>query len=109
MKHQGYCRARDLPPGLLIFLYRKSLFCRRVTTILANTNIYYRAPFHCSLMQEAAIAMEEALKKVEIKKPIVDIVSNVTAKPVSGLHRFSVILSTTIYLLTLLSPFITVQ
>ncbi|KAG2179314.1 hypothetical protein INT44_006159 [Umbelopsis vinacea] len=41
------------------------------------------APFHCSLMQEAANAMEEALKTVEIKKPIVDIVSNVTAKPVS--------------------------
>lgn len=35
-------------------------------------------------MQEAADAMKEALTKVEIKKPIVDIVSNVTAKPVSS-------------------------
>ncbi|GAB5591262.1 hypothetical protein Unana1_06162 [Umbelopsis nana] len=41
------------------------------------------APFHCSLMQEAADVMKEALTKVEIKKPIVDIVSNVTAKPTS--------------------------
>jgi hypothetical protein len=39
-------------------------------------------------MQEAANAMEEALKKVEIKKPIVDIVSNVTGKPVSALCPF---------------------
>jgi acyl transferase domain-containing protein len=53
---------------------------------LAMLTFFYRAPFHCSLMQEAANAMEEALKKVEIKKPIVDIVSNVTAKPVSALH-----------------------
>jgi [acyl-carrier-protein] S-malonyltransferase len=41
-------------------------------------------------MQEAADAMKEALTKVEIKKPIVDIVSNVTAKPVSS---FSVLLT----------------
>lgn len=59
---------------------------------LANNNIYYRAPFHCSLMQEAANAMEEALKKVEIKKPIVDIVSNVTAKPVGAFTPFFIII-----------------
>ncbi|KAG1051340.1 hypothetical protein G6F43_006444 [Rhizopus delemar] len=39
------------------------------------------APFHCPLMKPAADVMEEAIKKVEIKKPCVDVVSNVTAKP----------------------------
>ncbi|EPB87175.1 hypothetical protein HMPREF1544_06000 [Mucor circinelloides 1006PhL] len=39
------------------------------------------APFHCELMQEAADVMEDALKKVEIKMPCVEVVSNVTAKP----------------------------
>lgn len=36
-------------------------------------------------MQEAADVMEDALKKVEIKMPCVEVVSNVTAKPVSAL------------------------
>lgn len=40
------------------------------------------APFHCSLMQPAADVMREALSKVEIKMPCVDVVSNVTARPV---------------------------
>lgn len=34
-------------------------------------------------MRPAADVMEEAIKKVEIKKPCVDVISNVTAKPVS--------------------------
>ncbi|KAL4211772.1 malonyl CoA-acyl carrier protein trans [Rhizopus microsporus] len=42
------------------------------------------APFHCSLMQPAADVMQEALSKVEIKMPCVDVVSNVTARPYSS-------------------------
>ncbi|PHZ10973.1 FabD/lysophospholipase-like protein [Rhizopus microsporus ATCC 52813] len=42
------------------------------------------APFHCSLMQPAADVMREALSKVEIKMPCVDVVSNVTARPYSS-------------------------
>lgn len=44
--------------------------------------MYIRAPFHCTLMKEAADVMEEAFKSIEFKKPCVDVVSNVTAKPV---------------------------
>lgn len=40
------------------------------------------APFHCSLMQEAADVMEDALKSVKIGMPCVEVISNVTAKPV---------------------------
>lgn len=41
------------------------------------------APFHCSLMQPAADAMAAALANVEIKAPVVPVVANVLAMPVS--------------------------
>ena len=41
------------------------------------------APFHCALMQPAAEAMAEALSKVEIKAPVVPLVANVLAAPIS--------------------------
>lgn len=41
------------------------------------------APFHCALMQPAADAMREALAAVTVKPPVVPLVSNVTAGPVT--------------------------
>ncbi len=41
------------------------------------------APFHCALMQPAAEAMAEALAKVTINKPVVPVVANVLASPIS--------------------------
>ena len=41
------------------------------------------APFHCSLMQPAADAMADALEAIEIKTPIVPVVNNVQAGPVT--------------------------
>jgi [acyl-carrier-protein] S-malonyltransferase len=41
------------------------------------------APFHCSLMQPAADVMADALAKVTINKPVVPLVSNVLAAPIS--------------------------
>ncbi|MCA0320910.1 MAG: ACP S-malonyltransferase [Proteobacteria bacterium] len=41
------------------------------------------APFHCALMQPAADAMAEALAKVTISRPMVPVVANVRAAPVS--------------------------
>jgi len=41
------------------------------------------APFHCALMQPAADAMREALAGVEIKAPVVPLVCNVLAEPIS--------------------------
>ncbi len=40
------------------------------------------APFHCALMQPAALAMEAALKHVEIHRPMPSLVANVTASTV---------------------------
>ena len=39
------------------------------------------APFHCSLMKPAAKVMEEKIKNTEFKKPILEIINNVTATP----------------------------
>ena len=41
------------------------------------------APFHCALMQPAADAMAEALANVAIKAPVVPVVANVLAAPIS--------------------------
>lgn len=41
------------------------------------------APFHCALMQPAADAMAEALAKVEVRTPVVPLISNVLAAPIS--------------------------
>jgi [acyl-carrier-protein] S-malonyltransferase len=42
------------------------------------------APFHCALMQPAALAMEAALKDVKISRPEPPLVANVTAAPVTN-------------------------
>jgi [acyl-carrier-protein] S-malonyltransferase len=41
------------------------------------------APFHCALMQPAADAMAEALSKVEMKAPVVPVIANVMASPLT--------------------------
>jgi len=41
------------------------------------------APFHCRLLKPAADAMAEALGKIEIKAPVVPVVANVLAAPIS--------------------------
>ena len=41
------------------------------------------APFHCSLMKPAADYMLDKINKIEFKKPKYEIISNVTAEPIS--------------------------
>jgi len=41
------------------------------------------APFHCALMQPAADVMADALSKVKINAPVVPVVANVLAQPLS--------------------------
>ncbi len=41
------------------------------------------APFHCALMQPAADAMREALANVTINAPVVPVIANVLASPIS--------------------------
>jgi len=41
------------------------------------------APFHCALMQPAADTMAEELSRIEIKQPVVPVMANVTANPIT--------------------------
>jgi [acyl-carrier-protein] S-malonyltransferase len=41
------------------------------------------APFHCALMQPAADVMAHALAQVSVKPPVVPVVANVLARPIS--------------------------
>lgn len=41
------------------------------------------APFHCALMQPAADAMAEALARVTVNAPVVPVVANVIAQPIT--------------------------
>jgi [acyl-carrier-protein] S-malonyltransferase len=41
------------------------------------------APFHCALMQPAADVMAQALAGVKVQPPVVPLVTNVTARPIS--------------------------
>jgi [acyl-carrier-protein] S-malonyltransferase len=41
------------------------------------------APFHCALMQPAADAMREALAGVAVRAPVVPVVANVEAAPIT--------------------------
>jgi [acyl-carrier-protein] S-malonyltransferase len=42
------------------------------------------APFHCTLMQPAAEAMQAALSEVAMRDPVVPVVANVLARPVTS-------------------------
>ena len=42
------------------------------------------APFHCALMQPAADAMRDALGRIAIQPPVVPIIANITAAPVTA-------------------------
>lgn len=44
------------------------------------------APFHCSLMQPAAEAMQDALADVNMNAPAVPLIANVTASPTSDME-----------------------
>ncbi len=43
------------------------------------------APFHCSLMNSAAEVMAPALNAVKFQEPDIEVISNVTARPVRRL------------------------
>ena len=55
------------------------------------------APFHCSLMKPAAKVMEEKIKKTEFKKPLLEIINNVTASPEKNPENIKKLLVEQIY------------
>ncbi|CAG8439655.1 6484_t:CDS:2 [Diversispora eburnea] len=69
------------------FLQSKRLAARAV-------DLPVSAPFHCKLMQPAAEMMKEALNGIKFQKPIVDVISNVTATEEIPLLLFKQVTST---------------
>ena len=55
------------------------------------------APFHCSLMNPAANKMKDKIYSVDFKKPIFDIVCNVTSKPENDPENIKKLLIEQIY------------
>ncbi len=60
-----------------INLFQKVLKDNSLRSIPLNVS----APFHCSLMNSAALKMKDKINSVNFKKPTIDIICNVTAKP----------------------------
>jgi [acyl-carrier-protein] S-malonyltransferase len=57
--------------------FQKVLKDNKIKSIPLNVS----APFHCSLMSPAALKMKEKINSVIFKKPIFDIICNVTSRP----------------------------
>jgi [acyl-carrier-protein] S-malonyltransferase len=83
----GVCAvANDNNPGNIVISGHKAAVDRAIEAakalgaraILLNVS----APFHCPLMQPAAVEMEAALAQAEMSEPIAGLVANVTACPV---------------------------
>jgi len=80
--------ANDNDPGQVVVSGHKAAVERAVE--IAKTKGAKRAvllpvsaPFHCALMAPAADVMAEALDNVEINAPVVPVIANVRAEPVS--------------------------
>lgn len=85
----GACElANDNAPGQLVLSGSKAAIDAACEWAKANgvkkaMALNVSAPFHCSMMQPAADAMAEALAGTEIKAPVVPVVANVSASPVT--------------------------
>jgi [acyl-carrier-protein] S-malonyltransferase len=85
----GICEAaNDNGGGQVVLSGEKQAVERAVETAKAKgvkraMMLPVSAPFHCALMQPAADAMAEALSKVSIKAPVVPVVTNVLAQPIT--------------------------
>ena len=80
--------ANDNSPGQVVVSGAKEAVERAIAIaaeqgVKRSVMLPVSAPFHCTLMQPAADAMEEALAEATIRQPTVPVVANVTAQPVS--------------------------
>lgn len=85
----GICTAaNDNAPGQVVVSGHKEAVERAIALAAelgAKRSILLpvSAPFHCPLMAPAAEAMRAALAEVEVKMPVVPVIANVTAAPVT--------------------------
>jgi [acyl-carrier-protein] S-malonyltransferase len=85
----GICAAANDNGGGLVVLSGDKLAVERAVEVAKARGakramlLPVSAPFHCSLMQPAADAMAQALAKVTVNPPVVPLVANVLARPIS--------------------------
>ncbi len=89
-RHGEVCEiANDNAPGQIVVSGAASAIARMMELARAAGAkrailLPVSAPFHCSLMEPAAATMEQALALVEMKEPVVPLVANVLAAPISN-------------------------
>ncbi len=59
---------------------------------IKNMILPVSAPFHCPLMNDASEKMQEQILKTDFDKPVVPLISNVTAKPVESIDEIKKLL-----------------
>ena len=62
-------------------IVEKAIFIAKDEGVRKSMILPVSAPFHCKLMAPAAEIMHEALLNIEIQKPLLPVISNVTATP----------------------------
>ena len=101
-KKKGVCEiANDNAEGQTIVsgniesieLFKNILKDNKIKFIPLNVS----APFHCSLMRPAADKMKEKINSINFKKPVFDIVCNVTSKPENNPENIKSLLIEQIY------------
>jgi [acyl-carrier-protein] S-malonyltransferase len=78
--------ANDYAPGQVVVSGHASAVQRAIEIAKSRGSramlLPVSAPFHCALMQPAADVMADALSKVKIAAPKIQVIANVTAEPV---------------------------
>ena len=81
--------ANDNAPGQVVLSGAMGAIDRAIAIanergIRRSVKLPVSAPFHCAMMAPAADVMERALSEVDIVRPLVPVVANVTAAPVEN-------------------------
>ncbi len=91
--HMGICNfANDNAPGQVVVsgataAVEKAVEIAKERGAKRAVILPVSAPFHCQMMQPAADAMAAALAVTEMKDPVVPVVANVTAGPVTSVAK----------------------
>jgi len=88
IKNKGICEIANDNSDSQIILSGEKKIIEEISNILKNNKkksilLPVSAPFHCSLMKSAAEKMKDKILKTDFRNPTKEVISNVTAKPVS--------------------------
>ena len=90
-QHKGVCEIANDNSDTQIILSGEKKIINEMSDILKKNKkksitLPVSAPFHCSLMKSAAEKMKNKILKTDFKKPTKEVISNVTARPVSEIE-----------------------